>query len=341
MQKALNTVPCLLFALLMTLAPTVLAAEDLDQKRLEREFEQMLNGAVLEGFFSDDGASSDQPLKQDRYTIEKVEKLSGDLWLFKARIQYGERDLTVPIPLHVVWAGDTPVITMTDFVIPGLGTFTARVLFYRDQYAGTWSGTDHGGKLFGQVTRDDSKRRAAAQPESLEPFMTGNWGSFRGPQARGIAEGSALPIEWDLEAGTNILWKTPIPGLAHSSPVVWGDKIFVTTAERLDDAAELKVGLYGDVGSVEDEGEHSFLIYCLDRRTGEELWSELVHEGTPKSKRHPKGSHAAPSPATDGKHVVAFFGSEGLFCYDMDGTFLWNLDLGVLDSSFYMMPSAE
>ena len=328
----------LLLALQMVLAPAAAAAEDTNQ--LEREFQRMLTGAVLEGFFSEDGAA-DKPLKRDRYTIAGLEKLSGDLWLFKARIQYGEKDLTVPIPLHVKWAGDTPVISMTDFVIPGLGTFTARVLFYRDHYAGTWSGTDHGGKLFGRVLRDDSKRQAAAAPESLEPFATGNWGSFRGLGARGIAEGSSLPVEWDVEQGTNVLWKTSIPGLAHSSPVIWGDRIFVTTAVRLEEPAELRVGLYGDVGSVEDEGEHDFLLYCLDRRTGEELWSELVKEGVPRSQRHPKGSHAASSPATDGKHVVACFGSEGLYGFDVEGNLLWERDLGVLDAGFFMMPSAQ
>ncbi len=109
---------------------------------------------------SDESAGGDGPakkaapattLKEDRYTLGRVQKMQGDLWLIEARIQYGDHDVTVPLVLKVKWAGDTPVITLTDFTVPGLGTFTARVLFYRGQYAGTWSHGNHGGELFGKV----------------------------------------------------------------------------------------------------------------------------------------------------------------------------------------------
>ena len=86
-------------------------------------------------------------------TDQMVKKLGGKDWLITARIQYGDKDITVPLMLPVEWAGDTPVITLTDLTIPGAGTFTARVLLYRGQYAGTWSAKDHGGEMFGKIVR--------------------------------------------------------------------------------------------------------------------------------------------------------------------------------------------
>ena len=85
----------------------------------------------------------------------------------------------------------------------------------------------------------------ATQDRTLET----NWPSFRGPHARGVAEGYPTPVSWNVETGENVAWKTPIPGLSHSSPIVWGDRIFLTTAVK-EGKAELKVGLYGDIGSV-------------------------------------------------------------------------------------------
>jgi len=123
------------------------------QAALEKQFEESLSGATLVGRFTA-GKSTD--LAEDKYTIQKVSKVAGETWLFHTRIQYGSRDVTVPLPLTVKWAGDTPVVTLTDLAIPGLGTFTARVLFYRGQYAGTWSGKNHGGTLFGRITKAGS-----------------------------------------------------------------------------------------------------------------------------------------------------------------------------------------
>lgn len=168
-----------------------------------------------------------------------------------------------------------------------------------------------------------------------------NWPSFRGEQARGVAEDHATPVAWSVAAGTNVRWKTPIPGLSHSSPVVWKGRIFVTTAVRQAGDQVLKVGQYGSPTSVEDEGVHKFQVYCLDRRNGDVIWVRTAIERTPAQKRHPKGSHAAPSPATDGKHVVAFFASEGMYCYDADGQLLWTKDFGVLDSSWYVASGAQ
>ena len=175
----------------------------------------------------------------------------------------------------------------------------------------------------------------------LSASEAGHWPGFRGPGARGVAEGHPAPVSWDLETGTNVAWKTEIPGLGLSSPAVWGDHVFVTTAVGKKADPKLKVGLYGDITPVKDEGTIRFEVHAVDRRTGKVLWTRTAHEGVPKIRRHPKSSHANPTPATDGERVIALFGSEGLYAYDMDGELLWKKDLGTLDSAFYLAPEAQ
>jgi outer membrane protein assembly factor BamB len=180
---------------------------------------------------------------------------------------------------------------------------------------------------------------ALAAAQSRPP--NGNWPSFRGPGARGIAEGIATPTTWDVDDGKNVRWKTPIPGLGHSSPIVWGNRIFVTSAISGQAKPELKVGLYGDVTPVTDDTVHQWKVYCLDKRTGRFIWERTAHTGVPKVRRHPKSTQANPTMATDGRNVVAFFGSEGLYCYDFQGRLRWRKDLGLLDSGWYVSPSAQ
>ncbi len=167
-----------------------------------------------------------------------------------------------------------------------------------------------------------------------------NWPQFRGPSASGIGTGSPA-TEWNGESGKNVLWKTAIPGLGHSSPIVWGDRIFLTSAVPAAGQPVLKVGLYGDIEPVKDEGAQSFKVYCLDRNSGKILWERTAAGGQPKIMRHPKSTHANPTPATDGKRLVVFFGSEGLFTFDLDGKLLWKKDFGKLDAGFYMVPEAQ
>lgn len=169
----------------------------------------------------------------------------------------------------------------------------------------------------------------------------GNWPQFRGPFASGLADGAPTVAEFDLEAKKNVRWRVAVPGLAHSSPIVWGERIYLTTAIRKDGEGELKVGLYGDIVPVADEGEHQFQVLCLDARDGKVLWTRTVFEGEPKFPRHPKGSFAASTPATDGKYVVSFFGTEGLYVHDSEGKLVWKKELGDLDAGFYVMPEAS
>src|SRR5580700_8020174 len=167
-----------------------------------------------------------------------------------------------------------------------------------------------------------------------------DWPQFRGAGASGVGSGSP-PVEWNGETGKNVAWKTEIAGLGHSSPIIWGDRIFLTSAVAESGDAGLKVGLYGDIKSVDNEGPQKFNVYCLDRKSGKILWERTAASGVPKIKRHPKSTHASPTPATDGKHLIVSFGSEGLFAYDLNGKLLWKKDFGVLDSGFYMVPEAQ
>jgi outer membrane protein assembly factor BamB len=168
-----------------------------------------------------------------------------------------------------------------------------------------------------------------------------NWPSFRGIEATGVADGQYPPIHWDTEKGTNIAWKTAIPGLANSSPIVWGDQIFVTTAISSDPESKLRHGLYGDVKPSEDLTKHTWRIYSIDKKTGKILWEKTAFEGVPNVKRHPKSTQSNSTPVTDGKHVVALFGFGGLYCYDMKGNLLWKSDMGVLDSGWFYDPDYQ
>jgi len=188
---------------------------------------------------------------------------------------------------------------------------------------------------------DRPKERPAAAPAVKGEDCAGvvkearNWPSFRGPHASGVADGQFPPLTWDAARGHNVRWKTPIPGLGHSCPVVWGDRVYLTTAVSGDGKSALRTGQYGDVDSVKETAEHTWLVYCLDRNSGKVIWERTACKGVPKVKRHSKGSHANPTPATDGRHVVASFGSEGLYCYDPEGRLLWKKDLGTLDSGWF------
>ena len=168
-----------------------------------------------------------------------------------------------------------------------------------------------------------------------------DWPSFRGPDASGVARGHATATTWDATKGAGVLWKTPIPGLAMSSPIVWGDTIYLTTAVSSDPTATHRHGLYGDVEPSADVSKHSWRVYALDKKTGRIRWERVAHEGIPRTKRHPKSSQATCTPVTDGKVLVAYFGSEGLYAYDLKGKLLWTQDLGRIDAGWFYDPDYE
>jgi outer membrane protein assembly factor BamB len=191
----------------------------------------------------------------------------------------------------------------------------------------------------------ETSEKITTKSVTQKPFIlipgSGNWPSFRGEHASGVADGQNLPDTWNGKNGENIKWKTLIPGLAHSSPVIWQNKIFVTTAISSKGDATFRHGLYGDGDASDDLSPQRWVIYCLDKITGDILWEQTATEGIPKDKRHIKSTYANATPVTNGKAIVAFFGSEGLFAYDMSGTLLWKKDIGKLNLGAYDAPSYE
>jgi len=169
----------------------------------------------------------------------------------------------------------------------------------------------------------------------------GNWPSFRGSFANGVAEGQALPLQWNVPKGEMLRFKVAIPGLAHSSPIVFGERLYLTTAVSSEAGATFKPGLYGSGDASADRSVHEWQVICLEKSSGKILWQKTATKGVPRDKRHIKATYANSTPATDGEHVVAFFGSQGVFCFGTDGEMLWQRDLGRLDVGAYDLPGYE
>jgi outer membrane protein assembly factor BamB len=168
-----------------------------------------------------------------------------------------------------------------------------------------------------------------------------DWPQFRGIKAAGSTDTHSTPAKWSIASSEGVAWKTAIPGLGLSSPVVWGDLVCLSTSISGQKDAGLRVGLYGDIKPVQDDTEHEWRVYCLDKKTGAVRWQQTAHKGVPKIKRHTKATHANSTLATDGERLIAFFGSEGLYAYSMSGKLLWKRDLGVLDAGYFMVPEAQ
>ena len=160
-----------------------------------------------------------------------------------------------------------------------------------------------------------------------------NWPAFRGTDASGVAATAKPPVQWDVATSKNVAWKTALPGLAHSSPIVWGGRIYVTTAVPASGTPAVITGdsSKSGIASATDMVSHTWRLLAIDSATGKVLWDRAVHQGVPRLKRHVKASHASATPATDGKQIVALLGSEGLFCFDMEGKTKWRQDLGLMD----------
>jgi outer membrane protein assembly factor BamB len=167
------------------------------------------------------------------------------------------------------------------------------------------------------------------------------WPGYRGYFASGVLDNADIPLTFSFETNTNIKWKAEIPGMGISSPAIWGNKLFITTAVSEGDKAGFKPGLYGDVTPVNDSSVHEWKVFCLDKNTGEKIWERMSCKGVPKIKRHPKSTHANTTMAVNGEYAVAFFGSEGLYCYDHQGNLVWQKNFGVLKSIWAVMKNAE
>ena len=165
-----------------------------------------------------------------------------------------------------------------------------------------------------------------------------NWPAFRGANAAGTADGKPTAVKWNAATGEGVAWKAPVAGLAVSSPIVWGDRVFVSTAVGSDPDQKIRTGQYGDVEPVSDSSKHSWHLIAVDKATGKVVWDQTAHEGLPKAKRHPKSSQANATPVTNGREVIVSFGSEGLYAYDFAGKQLWKKDLGVLNAGWFFDP---
>ncbi len=162
------------------------------------------------------------------------------------------------------------------------------------------------------------------------PGLAADWPAFRGPGARGVADGAGLPVEWDVATSKNIRWASGIPGMGHSSPVVWGNRLFVTTAVA-PGRAILELGDTGGIKLADAEGEHSWRLLGIDASDGRVVWEREVYRGASRTRRHVKSSQANATPATDGNTIVALFGSQGMAAFDLDGNEKWRKDLGTND----------
>lgn len=182
---------------------------------------------------------------------------------------------------------------------------------------------------------------AVSAQSPVSPRAGVDWPGFRGIKAAGVDDTKPLPLTWAASDPKLVRWRVPLEGLGHSSPVVWGDQVCTASAISGTPDPQLKVGLYGDIGSVLDTTEHKWIVACFDKHTGKVKWQRLAKTGVPAVKRHPKSTHASSTLATDGRHIVAMFGSEGLYAYSMTGDLIWKKDFGLLDSGFFMVPDAQ
>jgi len=191
----------------------------------------------------------------------------------------------------------------------------------------------------GDAADESDDARYAGDPNSE---AVDGWPSFRGHDGSGSGDGKDAPINWDADSTAGVIWKTPMPGIANSSPIAWGDHVFVTSAVSSAGDNTIKTGLYGDVAPVDDLSEHRFFVTAIHRTSGAVLWERDVYVGVPMVKRHTKSSQANSSPVTDGNVVVTLFGSVGmLVAFDFDGTEVWRTDLGPLDSGWFYDPDYQ
>jgi len=174
---------------------------------------------------------------------------------------------------------------------------------------------------------------------NAEPTV--NWAGFRGNNRDGIGDGANTPVEFDLESGEGVAWSVDLPGLGNSSPVIWGDRVYVTTAVAAAGSTPLKVGLTGSGDEVEENSEHRWLLLSYDKSSGKKIWETEVGRGVPLTKRHFKATQANSSPATDGEHIVVVFPTAGLACVGKDGALHWKHELGGLNAGGFNDPGLQ
>ena len=183
------------------------------------------------------------------------------------------------------------------------------------------------------MTMKPTARAAIALALTIDVLHAENWPGWRGPGGTGVSSESTFPVSW---TDANIRWKTPIPGRGHSSPIVWGDRVFLTTAIEGDIVAgrekkpEHMLGkeVFVHPDMVSHDRRQTMKVLALDAKSGKTVWERTAYEGPVADGRHRKSSFASATPVTDGRHVFVFFGTEGLYAYNVDGALAWKQDLG-------------
>ncbi len=215
------------------------------------------------------------------------------------------------------------------------------------------SGTIEGIRLLQVGVAPQALRRSVAEPLGADAFTgasvaqsassgrTVHWPAFRGTAATGVGDGVDAPVEWAIESGEGVLWGSEVPGLGNSSPVVWGDRVFLTTAVAAGAEQKIRTGLTGAGDPVDESVEHRWLVLAFDKRTGEKLWESEVGRAVPMTKRHFKATQANSTPATDGEHLVVVFPTAGLACLGLDGEIHWKRELGGLNAGAFTDPGVE
>jgi outer membrane protein assembly factor BamB len=192
-------------------------------------------------------------------------------------------------------------------------------------------------EILGPEAFQGEEEVAAVAPEE----GTVHWPAFRGRNASGIGDGADTLTTWNVETGEGIRWQADIAGLGNSSPVVWGDRVFLTTAVAEGIPQEIQTGLTGSGEQVDEEVEHRWLVLAFDKGSGEKLWETEVGRGVPLTRRHFKASQANSTPVTDGEHLVVVFPTAGIACLDLDGNIRWQHALGGLNAGAFTDPGME
>ena len=285
-----------------------------------------------------------------------------------ARRTAGEERAASGSPVRLRPAGAPRSFTAEEgdarFTFAGRGGMVERLVVERD---GSRVAYDPSGEAESREPLRDSGSAAAGRRRRAEPSdpvapprgPARPWPQFRGPAGSGAADRQGAPLRWsavpdsepDDEARADegsaggeprgIRWEAALPGLGVSSPIIWGDRVFVVTAASAEDLG-FRIGLYGDVAPVEDASEHEFTLRALDLHSGVEIWNTLLHRGVPLTKRHTKSSQANATPATDGERIVTVLGSVGLLlCHDLEGRLLWERSVGALNSGWFYDPGYQ